>query len=238
MDFEVARGEPLPHVPRLVLDTRAVLVGPYGSAVEHERHVLDTAGAGGWPDTEDDEYRFDRDTGTLVSALLHIPDAQTSALPWHIPPGEPAALRTQAAQPRPPAPTHWLSPDTSTLVCAYASHPAPLPPLHRVDTAPDFALLLLPDNTLSGWLLAHPDRHVTTAWEQATPELPDEPFRAAFTTYFSLTTPEAVEALEDGAPNVLSQLSELRDTIPLSEGVHSRRAALHHAVEGLLDFYG
>ncbi|ATE52372.1 hypothetical protein CNX65_02915 [Actinosynnema pretiosum] len=107
----------------------------------------------------------------------------------------------------------------------------------RVDVAPGFALLV-GDGGLHGWLLDHPDRHVVTAWEPATPDVPDEDFRVGFTAYFSLTTPESVEALEDGDPSVLSRLAALRDTIPLSEGAHPHRAALHHAVKGLLDFYG
>ncbi|WP_157767484.1 hypothetical protein [Actinosynnema pretiosum] len=46
MGVEVVDGGGLPHVPRLALGNRSVLVGPYGSAAEHERHVLDTAGTG------------------------------------------------------------------------------------------------------------------------------------------------------------------------------------------------
>jgi hypothetical protein len=236
MDIELVPGAALPHAPRLALGNRSVLVGPYTSAHEHERHVLDTAGAGNWPDTEDDELRFDRRTGLLVSAFLHVPDADGADLPddWSSLPAAPAALRCDRPRPRPPAQRYRLAPDASTLLCRYDS---PGSPTHRVPLAPSLSAFV-GGGHLHGWLLDSPDRHVTAAWEPAEPDLPDDDFRAAFTTYFRLTTPPAVEALEDGDPDVLARLAALRDALPLGAGARARRAALHHTVTDLLDFHG
>ncbi|GAA2680802.1 hypothetical protein GCM10010428_47540 [Actinosynnema pretiosum subsp. pretiosum] len=211
-------------------------MGPYNDAEEHERHVLSTAGAGNWPDTADDEYRFDRKKDALVSALVHIPDAPTpEPPPWHTTPTTQATLTTTAPDPRQPASHYWLPPTATALACAYEL--APEQPPTRLRLAPAFSLLIAGDR-LCGWLLEHPDRHVTTGWSHPSPSIPDNPFRTALTRYFHLTTPNAVAAMEDGDPTVLAQLAALRTAVPLTEGVRLRRAALHAAVEELLDFYG
>lgn len=238
MDIELVPGTALPHTPRLPLGNRSLLAGPYTSAYEHERHVLATVGAGNWPDSEDDEFRFDPQTRLLASVFLHIPDADADladlATAWLSIPVTPATLRCDHPQPRPSAHHYWLAPDASVLLCRYDA--SSNSPTHRVPLAPSL-FAVVSDDHLQGWLLDHPDRHVTTAWEAADPDLPDDGFRAALATYFRLTTPAAVTALEDGDPDILTRLTTLRDTLPLDQGVHTRRAALDHALTDLLDFY-
>jgi hypothetical protein len=238
VDIELVTGAALPHVPRLALGNRSVFVGPYTSAQEHERHVLDTIGAGNWPDTEDDEFRFTPQTGLLAGVFLHIPDADADlvdlATAWRALPVTPATLRCDRPRPRTPAHRYWLAPDASTLLCRYDDSPGST--TYRVPLAPSL-FAVVSDGRLQGWLLDHPDRHVINAWEPADPDLPDDDFRTALITYFHLTTPVAVTALEDGDPDILARLSTLRDALRPDQGATTRRTALRDTLTDLIDFY-
>jgi hypothetical protein len=246
---EAAETEMVPGVtigvsPRLSLDELAMVVGPYDSAGEHERHMLRTQGSGN--DLEPDEFRFNRETGTLESLWLSVPEDNIEdpnvVSGWlGLVPAAGVLRRTDRRPFTAVATTvRWCAEDGGVLVCLAGPRLEWMEERLRLRVAEDVDLLFNGD-LLAGWVLTNPERHLTSLWGQwPSRQPPDRELGVMLRQCLDLIdTPHMAALFEEEEPEGRRLLTELRERIVLDRGAADRRRALSEWL-GFLDenWYG
>lgn len=242
VEVNVTVGAHLGWVPRIPLAGLSVMVGPYSSAQEHERHVLDTTGSGNWYQSEYDELRFDRTSGELVSLWLHIPERNADLGPvlpgWLAMPPTTGRLRGGdiAGFDLEPTTERWCSSDGRHLACSYGRLPNAPDDATRLRVAPAFDLLFAAGR-LAGWLIENPERHLVAAWETPHTDTADDELGRYLHDYLDIVTPPNIEAMEDQDPTVRQLLEGLDAHIDENHGSTTRRIILKRQITNLIDFF-
>ncbi|MFI6963962.1 hypothetical protein [Streptomyces sp. NPDC050255] len=243
MPVRVVAGGPLPSSARLSLGDLLVISGPYRSADEHERHVLETSGAGTWIYNASDELRFSLDTGELASVWLRIPGSVApdsadlgSWLTAGRVEGQPAVAPGSNFD-LPPGSVRWCEGSGSVLVCltdeGYSGDAAVR---SRLRIAQDLNVLMA-DGRYVGWCLEHPARHLSNSWTGHPNSLEDPELGAWLARYFALTDDVVFEAIEDGDGTPLDRLKELRADVHREEDGRPSRRILREVLDELIDWH-
>lgn len=243
MPVRVVAGGPLRCPARLSLGDLLVISGPYQSADEHERHLLETSGAGTWVYNASDELRFFLGAGELASAWLRIPGcvAPDSAdlgswLRAGRVEGQPEVAPGSSFD-LPPGSVRWCEGSGSVLVCLTdEGYSGDAVVRSRLRIAQDLDVLMA-DGRYVGWCLAHPARHLSNSWTENPASLDDPELGAWLARYFALTGDVAFEAIEDGDGTPLDRLKELRADVHSEEGNRPGRRILRDVLDELIDWH-
>jgi len=230
--------------PRWMLDGRTVLIGPYHSSDEHERHVGQTIGSTDWLWSASDELRFDTKTLILQSVMLTVPDAtlpsDLSLASWQTAPRESGLLRLLTAKNFRLEPTdfRWMDAQGKALTCLYkAAVEMPQKQQLRLRIAQNLEFFFA-DEKFCGWSLIDPGRFVVNAWEEPAFEEVDEQFVVLLHGYLELVTDPYIEQMEDKSPKLLEALLDLYTRIQDDHSSSMRSNILRAAVADKLDrFY-
>jgi hypothetical protein len=235
-------GARLAWPPRLVVSGLSVIVGPYGSAEQHEVHLLDTTGAGDWQYEGSDEFRFSKDDGMLVSLWLQVPDMEVhderQVEQCVEVPGVSGALRLagEGWSTVPRSSRRSISSAGDFLLCVNDSFSGARRDSKRLNVATDLDLLFCGD-VYGGWLLKNPERYLSNSWEKPSESSPDPELAVWLKEYFTLTQESIIERLEDGDADQFRMLLELQNRINLSAGCGQRRKVLHESIGELVDWF-
>ncbi len=238
---DVVLGDALPWRPRVAISGLSLMVGPYASGEEHEKHVLETKGSGGWYRSEYDELRFNSEDGLLESLWCHVPEVNVRDDPdmshWTGLPPVIGGLRlvSEAYFELRPTGERWYSGRDELLVCVQSvprcsEQRLRLRVAHNVD-------LLFADNRLCGWLLAEPARFLVQSWEYP-PVAPDDAELAVLLgEYLDVVAHPYTEQMQDQGTVVRGMLEMLSRRISEKEGAIDQRVALRKAVDDLVSFF-
>lgn len=231
--------------PRWMFDGRKVFIGPYHSATERESHLGVTVGSMEWLWSDTEEFRFDRQSLTFVSAFLMLNDStlQTPELldPWFLAPpkvGVPKLVEAMKNVQIDPAPARWIDPQcqalTSALPLAFGEH------IHqrlRLRVAPDLELFFA-DERYCGWSLRNPVRYIVNEWEEPFKEEVHEALAALVYDYMALVTYPYLDLMNEQDLEIRQRLIQLHERSRTLQSAAPRAAIVGDAVADKLDrFY-
>lgn len=220
-------GRPLRFAPRFDLVGQQLVVAGYADAREREEQVADTFGSVQWLWSENDFFRFDKDSRELCSATFYLPPraAPHGTEPRReapVPCGAPAGLR--AGEPTdfelPQATVFHCASDGAELVCLRAPDLLARQPDAVVGIAHDVDLLIH-DGALTGWRLSDPARWLTDGFVPPFPTPDATPASTARTRHhlaecLRLSTAPVVDAVLEQDP------AAWRDLLALQRAVHAQ----------------
>ncbi|TNM26345.1 hypothetical protein [Streptomyces sedi] len=230
------------HRPRYLLDGGLVTVSAFRGAAERDRGYAGTHGSQDWLWSGDDELRFLDGTGELASVLLHVPDQPPADPATHARWLEVPSVRGGLAMPErrdfalPRTVTRWSGDPDGPLVCL-REEPGPGGAGRARLRIAEGLDLLFRDGTLTGWLLAHPERFLTDSWDAPTAPAPRAPAPAALLrAYLALVSAPAFGLLEDADPAAVAALRAVaRAAEAGSEAGDPRHRALREAARAVLE---
>lgn len=213
----IVPGRPVAPQPRLWLNSPAVVLrsDPDGAPDD-----APTVGSRAWLWGDDEDWRFDADSGVLTSLVWNLPEVNIQAdsgfRDWDHSATVTGTLRLDRPEDfgRQPARVRWCDPNGAELVGLYSPEIAAGLPRCRVALA-DRTHLLIAGETVVGWSIKDPARYITgeavppTAWDTE-PDVRLPPLLAAF---FAQVTEENVDKLEDGDTDVRSDLQRLASSL-------------------------
>lgn len=215
----------LPYPPRFYLNPPRVMVGPYQNAEEYDEHMFaQTTGTNriGWDN--EDEYRFDVDTG-LLCGLYWIYPEQFPEPPEETPVWEEAAayagvLRLDSLRPygtgKDGAPntyspnltsTQLVDPKGTSFTALNADLLRQASTVVRLQVAQDLYLLIA-DEEIAGWVFLNPGRYLTALWE-ALPATDDDELGIILAEYLTLATCPNLDEITSKNPESFDQLVSL-----------------------------
>jgi hypothetical protein len=232
----VVDGDELPYSARLVLAGLSIIVGPYNSGLEHERHFLDTIGSGSWHAPEYDELRFSVEDRRLKSVWFRIPERNAGEpAPWASCTKHRGTLELTGASPSQLSLSsiRTYDPGTDLFACVRAD-------AINVESGSCFCLriaedleIVFADGEACGWRLHHAVRHLVAAWEQPTLRDDDPRLAEAFAEYLALVAEPNIEAIEDEDEEIERRLRQLSERVSKLDDTPQRRA-LGDAVSAIL----
>lgn len=230
-------------VPRWMLDGRRVLIAPYHSADEHDKHVSQTVGSMEWLWSDTDELRFDTTTLILQSVMLNVPDVTLSeggALSlWQMAPQQEEL--PQLAAPKnfqiEPSLFRWMDAEGKALTCLLPYALEDAQQRLRLCIAQDLDLLFA-NERYCGWSLHHPARYLVEEWEEPSLEDTNTSLVTLLYEYLILVTDPSIEQMEDRDPELLNQLLGLYKRTQSLDGQEQRLRILRAAIADKVDrFY-
>ncbi|MCX4445080.1 hypothetical protein ACIOEZ_08240 [Streptomyces sp. NPDC087866] len=193
---------PLPFAPRFDFRDLQLIVAGYADPAGRERQLPDTFGSAQWLWSQDEHFRFDRDSRDLCG------------LTFSVPPESVAPPRGRGAQAEPPARAGGLRADAArefampgTTVFHCDSGAAELRCLGdvrlvgrdmdaRLGIAPDVALLIH-EGAVAGWSLGDPARYLTDGFAEPRPNPPAPATRRRLTECLELVSSPLVDLVMD-----------------------------------------
>ncbi|MFH9864298.1 hypothetical protein [Streptomyces sp. NPDC017202] len=239
---EVTSG-PLDISPRLDFRDFLVRVAPYANVEERGRFLLDTFGSQPWLWDTPDELGFDRASRELVGAEFQIAyegaDAEDSARVPLTPAVRPGGLRADEARDFHLEVTTELcrAPGDTVLTCLRDLDVLDEPLDARIGIAPDVALLVQHD-TVVGWSLTDPARHLTTGFAAPDPTPPTPATRLLFTACLDLVTAPLLYEVKDRNAAALTRLRKVHRALHDQREDRHRTDALLSLIGDLMEDYG
>lgn len=244
----VVPGPPAAAQPELWLNSPAVVLhcnaadNPPDGTTDDKR----TVGSRAWLWEDDEDWRFDADSGVLTSVVLNLPEVNIQTdiglREWDQSPTVAGTLRLEQPQDfsRPPTSVRWFDRAGAELVGWYSPEPPATQPRRRIALA-DRTHLLIAGDTVVGWVIEDPARYITG---EAVPSSargtdPDERLPPLLAAFFSLVTEENVEKLEEGDSRIRGELQRLAVSLETvgSDG-ESRAAEVLTKVRQVLEDFG
>ncbi|GER89884.1 hypothetical protein KDW_40460 [Dictyobacter vulcani] len=211
--------------PRWMFDGRKVILGPYHTADEHEKHVSQTTGSMEWLWSDTDEIRFAKTTLALQSMMLNVPDAslaQTEILAiWQKAPINDGSLQLRQAQDFQIEPTRWrwMDQNSEVLTCFLPRALDDAKQRLRLRLAQDIEILFA-DTYYCGWSLHHTARYIVDAWEEPSGYDVDDKTTKLIYDYLSLVTDPYIEKMEDQDEVILQKLLDLSERTEVTVQPH------------------
>lgn len=240
----VVDGPHLPFQPRLWLQSRLLIVGPYHSSGEQEEHFLDTVGYIDWLRLGSDALCFGKNDHLLKSVLFHIPDASAAVTSTRLEErvGSPVSGLLEITESKgfflEMSDLHSIDLEGDVLALLGGKGMEVNRDSLRLRIAPDIDLLFS-NRRLSGVLLLHPARYLVGSWADAAPTQPDPSLTVALRDYLALVSVPNIQRMEDRAPDLLDALRSLHKRLVHDPGGGIQAAVLRAALEDVADrFYG
>jgi len=242
---EIVEGLNLQLQPRLWLTDRTLLLGPYHSFIEQERHFLQTVGFVDWLDFGLDVLTFDRYTSLLQGAVFHIPETNSTATvsltSWLDEDVVNGSLRLSVLQgfQFELADIRWMDVKSDALyIIRETTLEEEGKPRLRLHIAQDLDLLFI-SQRLRGILLFHPTAHLVNSWHEPGNQPVDDHLMLLLNRYLELVADPYIERMEGGDLEILQLLVGLGEQISLSGTFVQQRDVLRIAVEDIISrFYG
>lgn len=236
----VVPGRPAAAQPELWLNSPAVVL--HCNTGDGRR----TIGSRAWLWGDDEDWRFDADSGVLTSVVLNLPEVNmqtdTELHEWHRSPTVAGTLRLEQPEDfsRPPTSVRCFNRTSTELIGWYSPEPPATRPRRRIALA-DRTHLLIAGDTVVGWAIKDPARYITgeTVPSSTRGTDPDERLPPLLATFFSLVTEENVDKMEEGDSRIRSGLQRLAVSLETvrSDG-EPRAAELLTKVRQVLEDFG
>ena len=234
--FAIAVDQQLSSLPRLVLDARSIMVGPYTSASEYDSHIATTFGSGGTSGFGE-AIRFGLESKLLASAWVHLPE-QFAPIPTELadklfsrPPmiGLPCAVDRVGHVEWPQA---LLIDPTGAFIAATIGQLQGTE--CRLQVACDFELIL--SDQIAGWLLRSPARYLSSDWFAAEPNDRWTSLSPILARFLTTVTTDLVIRLEEQDHAARTELERLR-AAALQAEPSGQRSALVNAISNILEAF-
>lgn len=235
MHLDIEPNRQLHYLPRFVLGGRGIIVAPFTSAAEYDTHLAKTSGSGGVSDLGE-VIRFDRNSGLLASAWVHLPET-FERLPngpdaWLAPPT--AALPRLSGA---PCDVDWPS---SLAFDSEGSYLAGLlKPLtgseQRLLVASDFELIV--GAGVVGWVLHSPARYLTSNWDGAESNSSWQRLSPLLAEFLQCVDTDFVARLEEKDHGARQELIHLRAAALEAVTPCAQRMAFVDSIDSILSTF-
>lgn len=241
---EILIGGRLSALPRLGLKYLSLMLGPFSSGSEHERHYFETVGSGDSFRSAYDEFRFDQGSLKLLSVWFHVPEeALVSAAlldGWRGRPPVSGRLRlisplTFLAE---PTTMRWMDSDGTFLAAVHDRVLDQAGEYLRLSIAQDFDLLIA-DNKLCGWMLSDPIRYLVDLWEDPYQSEPGDGLATMMAEFLGLVDKRHLRRMMEKDPALLAALANLRARLGHEQENRTQRTVLREAIDDVIErFHG